>query len=83
MIASFPDIIGWIGALSVLYAYFMVSVGRLRGNSFHFQAANILGALGLAVNTYYNHAYPSTIVNIIWIGIAIYSLAAKGKSPSA
>jgi len=83
MIATLPDVIGWLGAISVLYAYFMVSTGRLKGDSFHFQSANILGALGLAINTYFNHAYPSTIVNIIWIGIAIYSLSGKGKSPSA
>jgi len=71
------DIIGWVGAFSVLYAYFMVSTGKLKGESLHFQAANILGALCLAVNTYFNHAYPSTVVNIIWIGIAIYSLTNK------
>lgn len=77
---TIPDIIGWVGALSVLYAYFMVSTGKLKGDSMHFQAANILGALALAINTYYNHAYPSTVVNIIWIGIAIFSLANKRKS---
>ncbi len=76
---SIPDIIGWVGAISVLYAYFMVSTGRLKGDSLHFQSANILGALGLAINTYFNHAYPSTVVNIIWIGIAIFSLTSKGK----
>jgi len=73
------DIIGWTGALFVLYGYLMVSINKVKGDSLHFQSVNIIGALGLSVNTYYNHAYPSTIVNIIWIGIAIYSLA-KGKS---
>jgi len=77
MAFSIPDIIGWVGALSVLYAYFMVSTGRLKGDSIHFQSANIFGAVCLAVNTYYNHAYPSTVVNIIWIGIAIYSLFSR------
>ena len=72
-------IIGWAGALAVLYAYLMVSLNKVKGDSLHFQAFNIIGAVGLCVNTYFNHAYPSTVVNIIWIGIALYSLAVKKK----
>ena len=77
MTVNLPNVIGWMGALSVLYAYFMVSTDRLKGDSLHFQTANILGAICLAVNTYYNHAYPSTVVNIVWIGIAIFALSGK------
>ena len=79
MMLTLPDIIGWIGALAILYAYFMVSSGKLMNNSYHFQSANILGAVCLAYHTYYNHAYASTVVNIIWIGIAFYSLAGRRK----
>lgn len=73
------DIIGWIGATSVLYAYFMVSTKKLEGNSLHYQSVNILGAICLMINTYFNHAFPSAFVNFIWIGIGIYSLTAKHK----
>lgn len=73
------DIIGWIGAVLVLYAYLMVSTKRLEGNSLHYQAANIAGAICLIINTYYHRAYPSTVVNVIWIGIAIYSLLSKKR----
>lgn len=74
------DIIGWTGALAVLYAYLMVSLNKVRGDSLHFQVFNILGAVGLCIHTYFNHAYPSTVVNIIWIGIAVYSLAVKRET---
>jgi hypothetical protein len=74
------DIIGWLGAIFVLYAYLMVSTKKLEGNSLHYQIANISGALFLVINTYYHNAYPSTAVNIIWIGIALYSLASKKKT---
>lgn len=73
----FIDIIGWLGAVFVLYAYLMVSTKRLEGDSLHFQAFNISGALCLIINTYYHHAYPSAVVNVIWIAIAIYSLLVK------
>lgn len=73
----FIDFTGWAGAVLVLYAYFMVSTKKLSGNSFHYQAANILGAVFLMINTYAHQAYPSSIVNLIWIGIGFYSLFAK------
>lgn len=73
------DIIGWLGAVLVLYAYFMVSTKKLEGDSLHFQAANISGALCLIVNTYYHHAYPSAMVNVIWIGIALFAIMKRKK----
>jgi hypothetical protein len=73
------DIIGWLGAVLVLYAYFMVSTKKLEGDSLHFQTANISGALCLIVNTYYHHAYPSAVVNVIWIGIALFALMKRSK----
>ncbi len=74
------DATGWLGAVLVLYAYFMVSTNKLEGDSLHYQAANISGAICLMVNTYFHHAYPSAIVNVIWIGIGIYSLMRGGKA---
>lgn len=73
----FIDFTGWAGAVLVLYAYFMVSTKKLLGNSLHYQSVNILGAIFLMINTYYHHAYPSAIVNLIWIGIGFYSLLSK------
>ena len=73
----FIDFTGWAGAILVLYAYFMVSTKKLLGNSLHYQSVNILGAIFLMINTYYHHAYPSAIVNLIWIGIGFYSLLSK------
>ena len=71
------DITGWLGAAAVLYAYFLVSTNRLSGNSVHYQFFNVLGAVCLVFNTFFNHAYPSMVVNIIWILVAIYSLVRK------
>lgn len=68
------DIVGWIGAALILVAYFLVSTKRVEGNAFFYQWLNIFGSIFLIVNTFYYKAFPSTFVNIIWIGIAIYSL---------
>ena len=69
--------IGWIGALLVLVAYGLVSTERVSSRSFSYQAMNIGGAVGLVVNSAWNGAIPSAVVNLIWIGIGVYALAVR------
>lgn len=68
------DIGGWIGAVSVLLAYFLVSTGKWQAQSAGYQGLNLVGGLFLIINTIYFGAYPSSLVNVVWVGIAIYSL---------
>lgn len=65
------EVSGWIGAILVLYAYFMVSSGKVDGNSGKFQMINIVGAAFLVVYTLGCQAYASMAVNIIWVGIGL------------
>jgi hypothetical protein len=65
------DIVGWIGALLLLVAYALISAGRTHGRSFFYQGLNLAGSLGLIVNSTFYTAYPSTFVNVFWIGIAV------------
>ncbi len=76
------DAIGWAGAAALLVAYAMVSSKKLEGDSTAFQFLNIVGSLLLAVNTVFYRAYPSSFVNMIWIGIAVFSIAARKRVPS-
>jgi drug/metabolite transporter (DMT)-like permease len=75
------DAIGWLGAAALLVAYAMVSSKKLEGNSTTYQFLNILGSLLLAVNTVFYRAYPSSFVNMIWIGIAVFSIATRNRVP--
>ena len=70
----FIDVIGWAGAVLVLLAYALVSTNRVRAQSAPYQWLNIGGALGLVVNSAWNGAIPSAVVNLFWIGIGVYSL---------
>jgi hypothetical protein len=69
------DAIGWLGALGVLAAYILLSLGRLEARSFGYQGLNVAGSVLLIINTVYYGAYPSAFVNIVWLGIAVYALA--------
>ncbi|HYN10510.1 MAG TPA: hypothetical protein VES67_24190 [Vicinamibacterales bacterium] len=68
------DIVGWAGAVLVLAAYALVSTNRVRAQSWAYQGLNIAGAVGLVINSAWNGAIPSAVVNIVWIGIGLYAL---------
>ena len=72
------DILGWFGAFFVLLAYALVSTRRVAGNSRRYQSLNVVGASLLLANTAYAGAYPSSFVNVVWIGIAIFALYRRG-----
>ena len=66
---------GWAGAVLVLIAYVLLSMRRIDGHSTTYHVMNLLGALGIAANSGWNGAVPSAVLNVIWIGIAVYALS--------
>jgi hypothetical protein len=73
MTKLFIDALGWIGAFSLLAAYFCVSFRKIAADSALYQFMNALGSLLLIVNTTYYRAFPSAFVNIVWIAIAVFA----------
>lgn len=76
------DAIGWLGAAALLVAYAMVSSRKLEGDSMTYQLLNIVASLLLAANTIFYRAYPSSFVNLIWTGIALFSVATRRRLSS-
>ncbi len=76
------DGIGWVGAVALLIAYALVSSKKLEGDSAAFQLLNVGGSILLAANTIFYGSYPSTFVNLIWAGIALFSIAARKRLAS-
>lgn len=75
----FIETIGWIGAVLIVGAYFLNITGRLKSSSAIYIISNLLGGIFFTVNTLVHHAYPSMIVNLIWVLIAIGALLKKDK----
>lgn len=70
----FIDIIGWIGSAEVIIAYALNSTQKMKSDSLLFQILNLTGAAFLIANTIYYHAYPSAVINIVWVGIALFAI---------
>ena len=81
------EIIGWVGAILILLAYLLLSMGKLTGHSAIYQWMNVVGAAGFTVNGWWHGALPSASLNVIWMligGVALWRIAQrKGSSNSA
>jgi hypothetical protein len=68
------EAIGWSGAVLILVAYVLLSAGRVSGQSRLYQWMNIVGAACFIVNSGYNGAIPSAVLNVVWAGIGLFTL---------
>ena len=68
------EVAGWAGAVLILGAYILLTLGRIQAQSVMYQAMNVVGAAGFIVNGLANGALPSATLNIIWLGIGVYAL---------
>ncbi len=66
--------VGWAGALLILAAYLLLSMGRLSGQSALYQAMNVAGALGFVINSWWHGAVPSASLNVVWAFIGVFAL---------
>lgn len=71
---SLSNIVGWIGTLLIVVAYYLVSSKKVSGDSKNYQLLNFFGALGIIVNTYVQKAWPAMTLNVIWAIIAVKTL---------
>jgi hypothetical protein len=77
---------GWIGAMLILLAYLLLSMGKLTGQSPHYKGMNIVGAAGFIVNGWWHGALPSAVLNVIWMligGVALWRIWAKRESSTS
>ena len=74
------EIVGWGGAVLILAAYVLLTLGRIQAQSVTYQAMNVAGALGFMINGWVNGALPSVALNLIWMGIGVYALWHMRKS---
>ena len=70
---NLAELAGWAGAVLILTAYGLLSVGKLSGRSLAYQTLNIVGALGFIANGWAHRALPSTTLNVVWVAIGAYA----------
>lgn len=73
------DLIGWIASVLIVGAYLLNSMGKWSAQSAFYIWSNLVGGVFFVVNTIYHGAYPSALVNVVWVIIAVVSLVKPRK----
>jgi hypothetical protein len=76
------EAIGWVGAAMILFAYLLLSTGKLGGRSRLYQWMNVVGAACFILNSGYNGAIPSATLNVIWAIIGLFTLWQIRRRPA-
>ena len=68
-------VIGWIGSLALVAAYFLVARGVWAGDSLKYNALNMSGAILLIINCAYVNAWPSAVANLFFLAVGVVATA--------
>ena len=69
-------IVGLIGMILTVLAYFLLQAQKLHGNGLTYQVLNALGALGVALSLLFGtFNLPAFLLEVIWLMISIYGIA--------
>jgi len=64
-------VLGWVGAVSLLVANWLVSTRRVTGHSVTFQCLNLVGAVGLCLAAVAGGVWSAAALNTIAAAIAV------------
>lgn len=68
------EVLGWYGALAILFAYMLVSFSIISADGLAFQLLNLTGAAGMISIAIYKNVKQAVVLNIFWAGVATLAL---------
>ena len=70
------DLVGFVGVLMVLAAYFLLQTSRMRGDGVAFSLLNMVGAAGILVSVVYAEKMNWSVLAIeaAWVAISLYGI---------
>lgn len=68
------DLLGNLGVLLILLAYWYLQRGKLHSNAIFYSLANFTGALFILVSLYFDFNLSAFIIESAWLLISIYGI---------
>jgi len=68
------QIIGFIGMLFIVYAYFLLQAQKVQHHSLKFQVLNLCGAILLIISLLVHFNLGSFMIEVFWVIITIYGI---------
>lgn len=76
------QIIGWVGVMSYVLAYLLLSTGTLKSDKMCYHLMNLIGAAGLVIHAIVLHDNQNLVVNAVWGLIAVFAIVCIFKRRS-
>ncbi|BBH69908.1 hypothetical protein ACTI_65930 [Actinoplanes sp. OR16] len=68
------DLLGWAGAGALLIGYALVTRDPRQAGGGRYLALNLLGSAGLAASGAAHAAWPSAVLNLLWLLLGVAAL---------
>ncbi len=68
------QIIGFIGMIFIVWAYFLLQIKKYIISSFSYQILNLIGAILLLISLFVHFNLGSFIIEVFWIIITLYGI---------
>lgn len=69
------ETLGWLGITAILLAYGLLVIGVLEAHGVWYPVINGFGSLGVLILSWYKRAFQPFVLNLVWLGISVYSIA--------
>jgi len=73
-------LMGWLGALGLLAAYFLSLAKKMSNQSYAYLLINAFCSIFLIVNAAHLSAYPFVLINTLWAITSFYHVWTKSKT---
>ncbi len=68
------DILGTLGVVVIVLAYFLLQTGRMRSEQLAYSVMNGVGAVLILISLYYTFNFPSFVVEFFWLLISLFGI---------
>lgn len=70
----FPDLIGCLGTIIILFAYILLQTRKLDAHHVLFSFLNLVGALMILISLFYSWNLAAVIMEIAWASISAFGI---------
>lgn len=71
------NVVGWLGGIAILLAFFLLQARQLRGDGLAYQLLNIAGAIAVIVAIGYGReaiSWAAVVMQVAWIAIGVFGI---------
>lgn len=81
--ALLSDVVGIIGVVLVLIAYYLLQANRLTASNTRYLQMNVIGSLLILFSLFFNWNTSAVLIEIMWFLISLWGMIKSNKTHSS